>query len=125
MQGFLTIQTISPNENFVFMGNRVKAPVEAVETYRLNLDIGHHLDLLEILYVPSLSRNLISLSKLDVIGYSFNFGDECFNLFQHNHLISMSVLCDGLYKLKLDGLYAGTILTLHHNVGTKCSLVNE
>jgi len=27
--------------------------------------------------------------------------------------------------LKLDGLYAETILTLHHNVGTKHSLVNE
>jgi len=48
------------------MGNRVKAPREAVETYHLKLDIGHHLDLLETLYVPSLSRNLVSLSKLDV-----------------------------------------------------------
>jgi len=27
--------------------------------------------------------------------------------------------------LKLDGLYVETILTLYHNVGTKCSLVNE
>ena len=31
----------------------------------------------------------------------------------------------GLYKLKLDGLYAETVLTLHHNVDTKRSLVNE
>ena len=64
MQGFLTIQTISPNEKFVFMGNRVKALVEAVGTYRLKLDTGHHLYLLKTLYVPSLSRNLVSLSKL-------------------------------------------------------------
>ena len=27
--------------------------------------------------------------------------------------------------MKLDNLYAGTVLTLHHNVGTKPSLVNE
>jgi len=107
------------------MGNKVKAPVEAVKTYCLKLDTGHLLDLLETLYVPSLSRNLVSLSKLDVTGYSFNFGNECFSLFKHNHLIGTGVLCDGLYKLKLDGLYAKTILTLHHNVGTKCSLVNE
>jgi len=45
MQGFLTIQTISPNEKFVFMENKVKAPVEAFRTYRLKLDTGHHLDL--------------------------------------------------------------------------------
>ena len=68
MQGFLTIPTISPNKKFVFMGNRVKTPVEAIETYCLKLDTRHHLDLLETHYVPSLSRNLVSLSKLDVIG---------------------------------------------------------
>ena len=63
------------------MGNRLKTPVEAVETYRLKLDTGHHLDLLETLYVPSLSRNLVSLSKLDVTRYFFNFGNGCFSLF--------------------------------------------
>jgi len=66
IQGFLTIQNISLNEKFVFMENRVKAPVEAIRTYRLKLDTGHHIDLMETLYVPSLSRNLVSLSKLDV-----------------------------------------------------------
>ena len=61
------------------MGNRVKVLVEVVGIYRLKLDIGHHLDLLETLYVPSLSRNLVSLSELDVTGYFFNFGNGCFN----------------------------------------------
>ena len=73
------------------MGNMVKAPMEAVGTYRLKFDTRHHLDLLETLYVPSLSRNLVPLSKLDVTGYSFNFGSGCFNLFKHNHLIGTSV----------------------------------
>jgi len=103
----------------------VKAPMEAVRTYCLKLDTAHHLGLLETFYVPSLSRNLVSLSKLDVTEYSFNFGNECFSLFKHNHLIGTSVLCDGLYKLKLDGLYVETVLTLHHNVRTKRILVNE
>ena len=44
MHVFLTIQTISSNEKFVVKGNRVKVPVEAVKTYRLNLDTIHHLD---------------------------------------------------------------------------------
>jgi len=61
--------------------SRVKAPVKAVETYCLKLDTGYCLDLLETLHVLSLSRNLVSLSKLDVTGYSFNFGNECFSLF--------------------------------------------
>ena len=74
------------------MGNRVKALIEAVETYHLKLDTRHHLDLLENLYVPSLSRDLVSLSKLDATGYYFNFGNGCFSLFKHNHLIGTSVL---------------------------------
>ena len=125
MQGFLTTRTTRPNEKFVFMGNRVKVPVEAVGTYRLILDTGHHLDLFETLYVPNISRNLVSLSKLDVAGYSLKFGNGCFSLYKYNHLIGNGTLCDGLYKLNLDNLFAETLLTLHHNVGTKRSLVDE
>ena len=103
----------------------MKALVKVVETYYLKLNIEHHLDSLESLYVLSLSRSLVSLSKLDVTKYSFNFGNGCFSLFKHNHLIGTSVLCDSLYNLKLDGLYAEIVLTLHHNVDTKRNLVNE
>jgi hypothetical protein len=99
------------------MGNRVKVPLEAVGTYRLILNTGHHLDLFETLYVPSISRNLVSLSKLDVTGYSFKFGNRSFSLFKHTHLIGSGILCDVLYKLNLDNLFAETLLTLHHKVG--------
>ena len=34
MHGFLTTQTISPNEKFIFMGNRVKVPIKSIRTYR-------------------------------------------------------------------------------------------
>lgn len=60
------------------MGNRVKAPVEAIGSYHLILDIEHHLELFQTLYVPLVCRNLISLSKLDTSGFSFRFGSEMF-----------------------------------------------
>jgi len=107
------------------MGNRVKVLVEVVGTYRLILDTGFYLDLMDILYVPSISRNLVSLSKLDVAGYSFNFGNGCFSLYKCTCLIGFGTLYKGLYKLNLDNLYVETIMTLHHKVGTKHSLVNE
>ena len=66
----------------MLMGNRVKAPVEAIGTYRLFLDSHYHLDLFQTLYVPSISRNLISLSRLDIDGYSSNFGNKSFSLFK-------------------------------------------
>jgi len=125
MQGFLSTQTINVNEKFVFMGNKEKVPVKDIGTYRLILDTGFHLDFLDTFYVPSISRNLVSLSKLDVVGYSFKFESGCFNLFKRTCMIGSGTLSDGLYKWNLDNLYAKTLMTLHHNVGTKCGLVNE
>ena len=107
------------------MGNRVKVSVEAVGTYHLTLDTGRHLDLFDTFYVHSISRNLISLSKLDTSGYYFKFGNECFSLFKQNIFIGYGILCDGLYKLKLDNVFAESLLTLHHNVGTKRDQTNE
>ncbi|XP_057969384.1 uncharacterized protein LOC131158531 [Malania oleifera] len=125
MQGFLTIRNINPNEKFIFMGNRIKVPVEVVKTYRLILDTGYCLHLYETFYVPSISRNLVSLSKLDVSGYTCNFNKGFFNLFKDTYMVGCGMLCDGLYKLKLDNHYAETLLTSHDSIGTKRSLVNE
>jgi len=125
MQGFISTRTIKPNEKFVFMGNRVKVLVEVVGTYRLILDTEFYLDMMNTFYVPSISRNLVSLSKLDVAGYSFNFGNGCFNLYKSTCLIGFDTLYDGLYKLNLDNSYVEILMTSHHNVHTKHSLVNE
>ena len=125
MQGFLTIQTIKSNESFVFMGNRNKVPVKGIGTYRLVLDTGHYLDLFKTLYVPTFSRNLVSLPKLDVAGFVFKFGSGSFSLFKNSKLIGSGILCDGLYKFKLDNVFAETLMTLHHNGSIKRSLIDE
>jgi len=62
--------------------------------------------LLDTFYVPSISRNLVSLSKLDVARYSFKFGNGFFTLYKHTCMIEYCTLSDGLYKLNLDNLYA-------------------
>ena len=77
------------------MGNNEKILVEAVGTYRLILDTRYHLDLMDIFYVPSITRNLISLSKLDVAGYSFKFRNGCFSLFKRTFMIGSGTLYDG------------------------------
>ena len=119
------IQTIKPNESFVFMGNRNKASIKGIGTYHLILDTGHYLDLFQTLYVPTFFHNLVSLPKLDVAGFTFKFGYGTINLYKNKNLIGSGILCDGLYKLKLDNIFVETLMTLHHNVCAKCSLVNE
>ncbi|KAJ0102106.1 hypothetical protein Patl1_04772 [Pistacia atlantica] len=95
MQGFLTIRTTSPNENFVFMGNRIKALVKGMGTYCLILNTDHNLDLLETLYVPSISCNLVSLSKLDISGFIIRFGERCFSLYKNTIFIGSGILSEG------------------------------
>nr|XP_033509199.1 uncharacterized protein LOC117274087 [Nicotiana tomentosiformis] len=97
-KGFLTIQTTNPNKDFLFMGNRMKAPIEGIRTYHLIIETGRHLDLLHTLYVPSVSRNLISLSRLDVSGFNLKFGNGCFNLYKNAIFFGYGVLSDGLYN---------------------------
>jgi len=107
------------------MGNRVNVLVEVVGTYRLILDTRFYLDFIDTFYVLSISRNLVSLSKLDVVGYSFKFRNSCFGLYKRTCLIGSGTLYDGLYKLNLDNLYAKTLMTSHNNVGPNHSSVNE
>ena len=56
------------------------------------------------MHITSITRNLISLSKLDIVGYSFKFGNGCFSLFKRTFMIGSGTLYDGLYKLNLDNL---------------------
>ena len=126
IQGFFTIQSINPNENFLFMENQKKAPIEGIGTYRLILDSGYYLDLPQTLYVPSLSRNLVSVSKLDVNGFSFKIRKGCFSLFnKDNSFISFGILVDGLYRLKLDVDFSASLMCVHQNIGIKRSMANE
>jgi len=99
--------------------------VESIGTCCLILDIEFYLDLLDTFYVPSIFKNLVSLFKLHVVGYSFKFGNDCFSLYKRTSMIRSGTFFDGLYKLNLDNLHVETLMTLHHNVGTKRGLVHE
>ena len=68
---------------------------------------------------------MVSFFKLDVERYSFKFGNKSVSLFTNTSFIGSSILHEGLYQLKLDDLFAETLLTLHHNIRTKHSWMDE
>ena len=103
----------------------MKASIEGIGTYHLILVNSHHLDLIDTFYVPSVSRNPVSLSKLDVFGFTFKFGHGCFNLCKNNFIIGSVIFIDGLYKLKLDDNFVESLLNVFHNVGIKRSMLND
>jgi len=72
------------------MGNREKILVESVGTYHLIVDTEFYIDFVNI------SRNLVSLSKLHVAGYSFKFGNACFSLYKRTCMIRFGTFFYGL-----------------------------
>ena len=103
----------------------MKAPIEAIGAYRLFLNTNKHIDLFQTFYVSSLSRNLVSLPKLDLDGDFINFGNKSFTLFKNTYFVGFDIFSDGLYKFNLHDEFAKTLLTLHRSIGTKRSLTNE
>ena len=89
------------------------------------MDTGFHLDLHNVFYVPSMSRNLISFSKLDQEGYKLQVGDSICKLLKDSVVVGNGIMIDGLYKLHLHNSFSQSLLTLHVNVGTKRSAMNE
>ena len=49
-------------------------------------------------YVPSFSRNLVSVSRLVKVGFSFLFENSTFSLSKNKAIIGYGSLIDGLYK---------------------------
>jgi hypothetical protein len=76
MQGFHMRRTLRRGEISITVANDVKAEVEAIRELPLELNNGFILHLHNVLHVPSLSRNLISVSCLDDDGYDCQFDNK-------------------------------------------------
>jgi len=125
MQGFLSIQPIKGTEKYLYMGNRMKARIEGIGTYRLILDTGYCLDLEKCLYVPGCARNLISVAKLDCLGFNFKIENGVFHLYRHTYYYGSGTLCDGLYRLNLNFNFTNSLFNVEHVSSSQCNVQNE
>ncbi|KAL6345742.1 hypothetical protein AAG906_017486 [Vitis piasezkii] len=91
----------SKHEEFVYMGDGSKVKVEFFGMIKLRLATESFLLLHDVVYIPSLRRNLIYVSVLDRHGYSFHFGDGKVDIFSNSVLIGNGVLFGNLYSLSL------------------------
>ncbi|KAL8151243.1 LOW QUALITY PROTEIN: hypothetical protein V2J09_021051 [Rumex salicifolius] len=106
------------------MGNRMKARIEGIGTYRLILDTGCHVDLEECLYVPECARNLVSISRLDNLEFNVKFGHGGFSLYRNNYFYGSGTLFDSLYRFNLDTKFVESLFNIESQ-GIKRSASNE
>lgn len=75
----------------------------------LYLFSGHTLLLRDVVYVPSMSKNLISVSTLDNYGYTFESGNGKLVYFD-SVVVGPGILCDRLYKLYMNDMSVNSVV---------------
>ena len=88
-------------ERRIKVANGVEAEVEVIGDLSLELDDGFRLQLSDILYVLSLCRNLISVSRLDDDDYDCYFGNGKCRIVYNNKCVGLAFQQDKLYLLSL------------------------
>jgi hypothetical protein len=101
LQGFHTRRTLQRGERHIKVANGVKAEVQAIGELSLELNSGFVLKLSYVLYVPSLRRNLINVSRLDDDGYDCHFGNGQCKIVFNNKCVCLAFRQDKLYSLSL------------------------
>ena len=71
LQGIRNLRKPVGSEHNVLSGNKVGSHVDSIGIYNLVLDNVYVLDLDRTFYIPSFSRNLILVSRLVPLRYSF------------------------------------------------------
>jgi hypothetical protein len=106
-------RTIRRGERSIRVANGVELEVEAIGELPLELNNFFILHLYNVLYVPSLNRNLIFVSCLDDDGYGCQFGNkQCLILFD-SKVVGLTFRQDKLY-----------MLSMHENVNVVCNNEN-
>ena len=84
------------------VGNGARVAALAVGTYVLNLPTGLILELENCYFVPSITKNIISISCLDKNGFSFIIKGQCCSIYLNEIFYGSAQLFNGLYILNLD-----------------------
>ena len=102
MQDFTTRRTPNKDEVKVSVGNGRTVEVKALGSVRLKLEFGFYLELDNVVYVPSMKRKLISISKLVLLGFYFTINKKGFNAFYESSQVGNGFMSDGMFQLKLN-----------------------
>jgi transposase InsO family protein len=119
LQGFITKRAPSKDEVKVFVGNGVQVAVEFIGLVRIELESGF-LDLVDVVYVPSMRKNLVSVSKLIKAQYEVNLNVSGFSISRNKISVGFGTLVDGMFRfnLKESNLVMNTASIQHNTTKT-------
>ncbi|KAL4326131.1 hypothetical protein GQ457_11G022160 [Hibiscus cannabinus] len=104
VQGLHTRRTLAKGDVDLRVGNGARVAALAVGTYVLSLPSGLILNLENCYFVPSLTKNIISVSCLDKIGFEIIIKNNSCSFFYDNLFYGSAQLINGLYILNQENM---------------------
>ena len=93
------------------MGNEERVVVLAIETYILTLPSRLILSLKDWYYVPTLTKNIVSISSLNTKGFHLTFNNNSCSIMLNDVFYAYGTLCNSIYILDM----SNPISTVHDN----------
>ena len=103
------------------IGNGARVATVAVGKVNLKLASRYNLVLDTCYYVPSIIKNIISISYLNKLGYSFLFKNNSCSIYMNDKIIKNEILTNSLFILDV----RSTIMNMDVNVKRKREKVND
>jgi hypothetical protein len=95
---FISYQSV--DEGVVFMGNGIPCKTIGVGSIRIIMFDGIVRELTDVIYVPKLKSNFISLGVLDSCGYKYTCQGGALTLSKGNLVVMKATKVDNPYKLE-------------------------
>ena len=102
MQGLKKSRKLAKGEVDLRVGNGARVAALAVGIYTLSLPSGLILDLKDCYFVPALTKNIISISFLDLDGFTIITKNKSCSLYRADVLYGAGHLTNGLYILDVE-----------------------
>ena len=93
------------------MGNGARVAALAIETYILALPSRLILSLRDFYYVPTLTKNIVSISYLNKKGFHLTFNNNICSIMLNDVFYYFGTLCNGICILDM----SNPILIVHDN----------
>ena len=104
MQGLTRSRRLAKGEVDIRVGNKARVAALSVGVYTLHLPSGLVMELDNCYFVPSLSRNIISSSCLELNGFDCRIKDMGCSIFRNNMFYCRCPVVNGLYILDCEEL---------------------
>ncbi|KAI3723657.1 hypothetical protein L2E82_35412 [Cichorium intybus] len=102
LQGFKRSRRLKANEVVLRVGNSARVAVDSIGNFDLLLPNGLYLTLTNVYYVPSLTRNIISVAKLRQCGFDLSFMNDDICVYKNNVFYFEARPLNGIYEVNLD-----------------------